>query len=149
MIALTINSEELTLFSYGGRGWGIVVRFINLLMPEVGERSEANLDLFTRMDLFIDTFLLPEATSVVLAKEYTCSIQDGFHLMCMSEPFGLKEHPLDNSCPVLKRVQEATDINDLRRQYEMGEEAFMRAPAKRAGPTYVSIPVRLLIAVDL
>lgn len=109
------------------------------MMPEIEKKLHVPSGVYGRFDLFIDTFLLPEAIAVILSKEYQCTLHEGFQMAWLSEPMGVMEHPSEGDCPYLKRVQEATDIVDLRRQYEMGEVAFLKGSAKQSGPTYVHL----------
>lgn len=110
--------------SYGGRGWAIIIRFINLLMLDIEPLSAIEIGLYVDFHLFIEAFLFPEVISIVIAKEYQCALDEGFHLAWLSEPFGLAEFPGDNKCSVLRRVQQASSVSELKRQYDMGEVCF-------------------------
>lgn len=112
-------------------------------MVDIGARSIVKLDVYgDQLHLFIEGFLLPEAISVVVSKDYVCSLDDAFHLSWLSEPFGLNEYPDDNKCPILRRIQHASSVTELRHQYEMGEEAFLNTNIKAlVAPEYVCRPI--------
>lgn len=108
-------------------------------MVKVDASSFAKIMLHTDFDQFIAVFLLPEVVSAIISLDYQCTIYEGFHLAWMSEPFGEREYPSFDDCPVLKSVQDAGDIEELKNRYDQGEEFFVSGQGqdKSSGPMCV------------
>lgn len=103
-------------------------------MEDVEQKSLTKTIIYGDFELFVDTILFPEVIAIVMAKVFGCNVHAGLHMAWLSEPFGLKEFPSDNDCSILKRVQNAPNVVELRRQYDSGEEAFLRLRSRSLGP---------------
>lgn len=112
-------------------------------MDDVEERSFVKRKIFIGFHLFIEAFLFPEVVALVLANEYGCTIREGLHLAWLSEPFGLKEQPSDNDCPVLKRVQDASSAAELKAQFDLGEDAFLKGSTTPASNSHDQVQLEL------
>lgn len=103
-------------------------------MNKIEATSYAKRDLHTDFDQFIAVFLLPEVVSVIISMDYQCTVHEGFHLAWTSEPFGGTEYPSFDECPILDRVRLANSIEELKSQYDQGEDLFVAGVDKSSGP---------------
>lgn len=91
--------------SYGYRGKDIMTRFIHSLTPVMERITSMEHTRYDKYEDFVDMMLIPELAAVLIAEDYDCSIEDGYHIAWLSEPFGQREFPELDSCPVLRRLQ--------------------------------------------
>lgn len=107
-------------YSYGSRGFAIIVRFILVITPVLEARTGVSRHEFQNYDAIVSRILLPEVVAVVIGEDYECCLQDAYHIGWLSELYGCMEYPQDDDCPVLKKLyaENSQEMREILAQLE-------------------------------
>lgn len=99
-------------------------RLISTQLVSIFDNSNMRRKDFDDVDLFVEMLAVPEVTLVLVMEDYKCSKDQGRQMVWLSEPFGEREYPYNDSCPVMKAVHDqaaATNKMEIAKEAEKGK----------------------------
>lgn len=96
----------LYLNSYGGRGKAIISRFIYNITPYLQKVTGVQEADYPDYPNVVDNIFVGDVAAALISEDYSCSVNEGYHLAWLSEDYGSVEFPDIEGCPALKALQE-------------------------------------------
>lgn len=92
------------LRSYGVRGLNILNRYILMMIPYLERETGVPRGKFDDYEAFVRSILVSEVAAVLIAEDYDCTLEEGYHIAWLSETYGMHEYPSPDRCSVLKKL---------------------------------------------
>lgn len=82
-------------------------------LPLLSHKNTVHLGEFDYLSEFVELLAIPHLVSHLISIDYSCSVENAYHLYWLSEPYGAMEFPISLPCPALEDLAEEPSISEL------------------------------------